>query len=100
MTKLRVTFNQLRQFRNRVFHHEPIWPKRSTDLTPKNWYDVIHQVLRWLGGEQAQIATRLHGHLSAFDDTVAVPAMQARLLDAIDNILAQARTKRLTKEGA
>lgn len=41
---LSVTLNDLRKFRNRVFHHEPIWHLR--DLAAK--FSMIMQLVLWL----------------------------------------------------
>jgi hypothetical protein len=94
MTSIRVTFGQLRQFRNRVFHHEPVWQKRETDPTPRERYDAVLQALRWLGGEQSQLPHRLHGVPEIFDGVAQIPLMHGRLLDTVDAILEQARLRK------
>jgi hypothetical protein len=91
MTSIRVAFNELRHFRNRVFHHEPVWPKREGDPTPKERYDSICRALRWLGGEQAQIPPSLHKPPELLDADVSIPVMRTRLIDTIDLILERAR---------
>jgi hypothetical protein len=67
MPYLRTTFDELRKFRNRVFHHEPILPKRGgrvnldtvgRDLqTRRAW---ILNAIRWMSPEAAKL-------VSAFD---------------------------------
>lgn len=91
ITTIRVAFNDLRHFRNRVFHHEPVWPKRATDPTPKDRYDALCLALRWLGGEQAQVPPTLHKTPDLFAVDVGVPLMRTRLLESIEMILERAR---------
>lgn len=94
MTSIRVAFNQLRHFRNRVFHHEPVWPKRDTDPTPQARYDDILTALRWLGGPQSKIAARLHQQdREVLDEGAQLPLMHARLLATVDDILAESQVK-------
>lgn len=98
MSPLRTAFNQLRHFRNRVFHHEPVWQKRETDPTPKERYDALCTTLRWLGGPQYSIATSLHPVPLTFDESTAIPAMETRLLTAVDKVLERAAAKKLAKK--
>lgn len=93
MTAVRVAFSQLRHFRNRVFHHEPVWPKRGTDPTPQARYDSILEALRWVGGEQSRVPGRLHRRPEALDEAAQLSEMHRRLLETVDAILEEARAK-------
>lgn len=93
MSSIRATFNQLRHFRNRVFHHEPVWPKHPSQPTPKERYDAICKALRWLGGEQSQLPPVLHKTPDIFDDAEQVPAMRERLHESIATLLERAQRK-------
>ncbi len=97
MTTIRVAFNELRHFRNRVFHHEPVWPKKPQSPTPKAQYDAILKALRWLGGQQAQVASRIHKGTAVFDEVDQIAQMEFRLLAVIEEILEQAKTKKTAK---
>lgn len=97
MTSIRVTFNRIRQFRNRAFHHEPVWPKRATDPSPQARYDEILAALRWLGGPQAGVPARLHAGREVLDEATQLPAMHRRLLDTVDALLAAAPDKAAEK---
>lgn len=95
--ELRNAFNQLRHFRNRVFHYEPVWPKRDGQPSPKDRYDFILGTLRWLGGEQSQVAARIHGTPNIFDAATGVPQMHTRLLVTVDSILELAQRKKQSR---
>lgn len=92
--------NQLRHFRNRVFHYEPVWAKRAGQLSPKARYDSILCTLRWLGGEQSQIAARIHGTPKVFDAEVSIPEMHTRLIAIVDSILELAQRKKQNHHSA
>ena len=94
MSSIRSTFNQLRHFRNRVFHHEPVWQKRPQQASPKDRYDALCKALRWLGGGQSQVPPALHKAPDMFDADVQVPLMRSRLIETIDTIIDRARPKK------
>ena len=98
MSSIRSAFNQIRHFRNRVFHHEPVWPKRESELDPKQRYDEILTALRWLGPEQASLTARIHGVPDIFNVAEQVPLMHTRLLQAIDRGLEIARLRKAERE--
>lgn len=98
MTSIRVAFTDLRHFRNRVFHHEPAWPKHDRALSVTERYDAILQALRWLGGEQARVPPTLHGRPAVLDEATALPDMYARLLSTIDAIIDQGQRKKAERE--
>ncbi len=97
MSSIRATINQLRHFRNRVFHHEPVWQKQPEQPSPKERYDEICKALRWLGGEQSQVPPTLHKVPDVFDANIQVPLVRIRLLETIDSLLARARRKNEAK---
>ncbi len=98
MTTIRATCSQLRHLRNRVFHHEPVWPKRVDDKTLQQHYDAIMQVLRYLGGVHAATVSGLHGKPAIFDMGVEVPTMLQRLDAVHEAQMAKAETARAEKE--
>jgi hypothetical protein len=104
MSSIRSAFSQIRHFRNRVFHHEPVWPKRlasatsSGDPLPKERYDAIVTALRWVGGEQAKIPPALHGTPEPLVQEVALPAMHSRLIATVDELIE--RSERRNREKA
>lgn len=71
-----------------------MWPKRGTEPTPKESYDIMLRQLRWLGGAHYQVATRIHGTPLVFDEIVELPKMYGRLIRTIDAIFEQAEGKR------
>jgi hypothetical protein len=97
MPALRSAFNQIRHFRNRVFHHEPVWPKRPSEPSPKERYDAILTALRWLAPEQASLTARVHSVPTIFDSQVQIPLMRTRLIDSIEQALEIARLRKEEK---
>ena len=94
MPVIRASLNRIRQFRNRVFHHEPAWPKRATDTVPDDWYNELLKALRWLGSGHAQIVPTLHEKVSTVAHAQAVPDMAVRLIAAVDHALALAKKRK------
>ncbi len=100
MTTIRTTFNGLRHFRNRVFHHEPIWAKTDKSPSPSARYADILQALRWLNSAHAQLLTRLYEPVSKLDSEDALQVARKRLVDGIDQVLEAAAKKKAEKEAA
>lgn len=98
MTTIRTTLNGLRQFRNRVFHHEPIWAKSEKSPTPSARYADILQTLRWLSSEHVRLVTRLYEPVSKLDSTGGLEEARRRLLDGVDQVLEAAAKKKAEKE--
>lgn len=82
---IRLTFTQLRHFRNRVFHHEPIWQKRAMDVAPTARFDQAVQALRWMQPTQAQLVVRMHATLADLTDDDAIERRVESLLAAMDS---------------
>jgi hypothetical protein len=100
MTTIRTIFNGLRQFRNRVFHHEPIWAKTEKSPTPSDRYSEILRALRWLNSSHAHLLTRIYDPLSKLDSADGLEDARRRLLGGIDDILETAARKRAEKAEA
>lgn len=100
MTTIRTTFNGIRHFRNRVFHHEPIWAKTEKSPTPSDRYSEILRALRWLNSSHAQLLTRMYAPLSKLDSADGLEDARKRLIDGIDDILETAARKKAEKEAA
>lgn len=100
MTTIRATFNGIRHFRNRVFHHEPIWAKTDKATKPSDWYSEILRALRWLNSSHAQLITRMYEPLSKLDSDEALEDARKRLIDGVDDILEAAARKKAEKEAA
>lgn len=49
-TVVRARMNEIRILRNRVFHHEPVWPKSSSSHSRQEAWDRLCEALRWLDG--------------------------------------------------
>jgi len=98
MTTIRAMFSGLRHFRNRVFHHEPIWAKTSTGPTPADRYAEILQALRWLNSPHAPLLPRLYEPVRVLDSDRALEEAGKRLLGAIDVILEAAAQKKAAKQ--
>ncbi|BAH37749.1 MAG TPA: hypothetical protein DGD08_16375 [Gemmatimonas aurantiaca] len=98
MTSIRTTFNGLRQFRNRVFHHEPIWPKGDTSPAPKDQYASILRGLKWLGSSHAALVSRFYDPVAKLDTPEALEQAYVRLLSSIDTILEDAARRKAEKE--
>lgn len=98
MTGIRATMNSIRHFRNRVFHHEPIWSKSTPQPSPNKHYGDILAALRWLGSPHRQRLPRLHDPLGMLDSADALVLARARLLQAIDSALNEAERKRAERE--
>lgn len=114
MADIRSRFTAIRHFRNRVFHHEPVWQKRpptaivanktalavtsnnptAQNPTPSERYTYIREALQWLGGEQYTIGVRLYPQPSVLDDAAQISLMEQRLLGAIDDLLALAQKRK------
>jgi hypothetical protein len=90
MASIRSAFTQVRHFRNRVFHHEPIWPKRPNDQLLKARYDSILTALRWLSPDQAALTARMHRVRDELNADVQIPLFRERLLGSIDEALSLA----------
>lgn len=55
------TFNEIRKFRNRVFHHEPIWRKPNTAGAKLiDRWRTLETAANWLGGEWALIGPHFY----------------------------------------
>jgi septal ring factor EnvC (AmiA/AmiB activator) len=98
MTTIRTTFNGLRQFRNRVFHHEPIWAKSDKSPSPTARYADILQALRWLQSSHSQLLTRLHEPITKLDSEDGLQDARKRLMNGVDHILETAARKKAEKE--
>ena len=78
-------FNNIRQFRNRIAHHEPIWrgrpvPNQGVIVPVSDQYQEILEAIRWISPETAD-ATAL---LSSFDHVYnAGPSTYATILSAL-----------------
>lgn len=91
-------FVSIRHFRNRVFHHEPIWPKNAHQPTPSERYGEIVQSLRWIGGSQAELPPTLHGRPPELEMDPALTAMEGRLISSVDTLLERAARKSMERE--
>jgi hypothetical protein len=86
-------FTAIRHFRNRVFHHEPIWPKYPNDDSPDQWYGKVLSALKLLGGPQAEVPPVLHGRPKELEVEESIAAMSERLDTTIETLLARAAEK-------
>ncbi len=96
MRSINRQFSEIRHFRNRVFHHEPIWPKYPTQPTVDQRYTTIMDALRLIGGAQSQIPPILHGRPAEFD--AKIEEMEGRLKAAVEVQLERASRKAKEKE--
>ncbi len=106
MPDINTRFKHIRHFRNRVFHHEPIWSKPTPLDKPvavnthpeiNDAYADIMTALRYLGGPHAQLAPVLHGRPTEFDMPPSVEKMEARLDAAVEVLLARAAARAAKK---
>lgn len=97
MSTINRQFTAIRHFRNRVFHHEPIWPKYSNEDSPDQSYGKVLGALKLLGGPQAEVPPVLHGRPKELDVETSVAAMGERLEQTVETLLARAAEKAAKK---
>ncbi len=87
---IRRTFGDIRRLRNRVFHHEPIWPKRAGEMPVEETFQSVQRVLGWLGRDHAKVYRGIHLRVSRppFQMKGNMPQeVKARFLDAVGEML-------------